>query len=49
MLLRQALHRAPTLQTFLRGLDGETRASLLREMQGALRGLYSGVLRAFVM
>ena len=45
--LRQAQHRAPTLQTYLRGLDGETRAALLRELKGTLGELYPQVLLVF--
>jgi hypothetical protein len=43
----QAKHRAPKLESYLRGLDNGTRAALLRELQGTLRELYSHVLRAF--
>jgi hypothetical protein len=43
----QAKHRAPKLESYLRGLDNGTRAALLRELQGTLRELYSHVLRVF--
>jgi hypothetical protein len=45
--VRQAKHRAPKLETYLRTLDAPSRAALLRELQGTLRELYSHVLRAF--
>jgi len=41
----QARHRAPKLESYLRGLDSSTRAALLRELAGTLRDLYSDVLR----
>ena len=47
MDLARARHRAPILETFLRGLEEDTRVAVLREMQETLREHYTGVLAIF--